>query len=358
MPLSTLLRESPPARLTATSAMLLTGLIGVCVAVLDYVTPGDYDVGVFYAIAITISAWSDSRKFLWIATCTFVALIILGALLGAPPTLNWSVVGANRAFTVLSCILVAALVHVLMLNLNTIKTERMFSKRLLETLDLAQVIIRKVDGTIILWSYGAELLYGWSAEEAVGQISHVLLKTDFGDCPIETIEQTLKREWQWTGEVRHTRKNGTLLWIATQWTLDTSSLFSFPTVTEINNNITAFKLVENRPLKSPKVAPLVWQVSSTGRLVYVNERWREYFGQPDVEAETGNHMARFEHPVDAARSMGQWQIASKLGEMEPWESRYRNSDGVYHSFSCRALAVRDNAGNVVYWIGIATEIDK
>jgi PAS domain-containing protein len=38
-------------------------------------------------------------------------------------------------------------------------------------LDLAQVMVRDLDGRITAWSSGSERLYGWSLSEAVGQIS-------------------------------------------------------------------------------------------------------------------------------------------------------------------------------------------
>ena len=44
-------------------------------------------------------------------------------------------------------------------------------------LDLVPVMVRKLDGEILLWGRGLEALYGWPVEEAVGHISHELLAT-------------------------------------------------------------------------------------------------------------------------------------------------------------------------------------
>ena len=46
-------------------------------------------------------------------------------------------------------------------------------------LDLANVIIHDVEGTILHWTTGCERLYGWTRQEAVGQIVHELLKTRY-----------------------------------------------------------------------------------------------------------------------------------------------------------------------------------
>jgi len=74
-------------------------------------------------------------------------------------------------------------------------TER---KRIEETLreqarvlDLGQVLIRDMDSRIVLWSLGAEKLYGHTRDEAVGQISHDLLRTQFPET-LESIDQKLQ----------------------------------------------------------------------------------------------------------------------------------------------------------------------
>ena len=41
------------------------------------------------------------------------------------------------------------------------------------------IIVRRLDGTITFWSKGAEKLYGWTKDEAVGQDINSLLKTEF-----------------------------------------------------------------------------------------------------------------------------------------------------------------------------------
>jgi len=55
-------------------------------------------------------------------------------------------------------------------------------------LDLAPVLVRDMEGRIVLWTRGAENLYGYSREEAVGKISRELLQTEFPQ-PVAEIEQ-------------------------------------------------------------------------------------------------------------------------------------------------------------------------
>jgi diguanylate cyclase (GGDEF)-like protein/PAS domain S-box-containing protein len=65
--------------------------------------------------------------------------------------------------------------------------------------------MRKLGGEIIYWNQGAERLYGWSKEEALGRISHELLKTIHRLVP-EELERRLLRDGYWEDElVHHTR---------------------------------------------------------------------------------------------------------------------------------------------------------
>ena len=61
--------------------------------------------------------------------------------------------------------------------------------------------------TIVYWNRGAEQLYGFSREEAIGRPPHELLHTEH---PIATseFEAALEREGEWTGELTHTTRDG------------------------------------------------------------------------------------------------------------------------------------------------------
>jgi PAS domain S-box-containing protein len=60
-------------------------------------------------------------------------------------------------------------------------------------LDLTEdaIIVRNVDGRITYWNHGAELLYGWTSEEALGKFSHALVQTEF---PFPLTEEQLAAE--------------------------------------------------------------------------------------------------------------------------------------------------------------------
>jgi PAS domain S-box-containing protein len=65
----------------------------------------------------------------------------------------------------------------------------------------------KLGGGITYWSRGAETLYGYSREEAIGRVSHDLLRTRAPGHP-QDIEAQIARQGSWYGELTHTKRDG------------------------------------------------------------------------------------------------------------------------------------------------------
>jgi two-component system sensor kinase FixL len=111
----------------------------------------------------------------------------------------------------------------------------------LQGLAFAQAMVRGRDGKILFWARGMERLYGYSADEALGQSSHELLRTEFPR-PLAEIEAELTEQGEWTGELVHYRCDGQRRTIASQWSLWREANLS--AVTVINNDITELKQAE------------------------------------------------------------------------------------------------------------------
>ena len=63
-----------------------------------------------------------------------------------------------------------------------------------ELLDLARegIFVRDMTGAITHWYRGAEQMYGWTKQRAVGRVSHDLLRTKFPK-PLSEIEDDVRR---------------------------------------------------------------------------------------------------------------------------------------------------------------------
>jgi PAS domain S-box-containing protein len=69
------------------------------------------------------------------------------------------------------------------------------------------IFVRKVSGGITYWSRGAEALYGYTQEDAIGRVSHDLLCTQ-GSVPLAELEAQITTAGSWRGELKHTTRNG------------------------------------------------------------------------------------------------------------------------------------------------------
>ena len=80
------------------------------------------------------------------------------------------------------------------------------------------------DGAIELWSDGAVATYGFTREEAVGQVPRELLRTRFPEsagaagAPADPDAEVV-RQGRWTGELIQTRKDGTEITVASRWVI-------------------------------------------------------------------------------------------------------------------------------------------
>ncbi len=104
-------------------------------------------------------------------------------------------------------------------------------------LDRTHALTFDLDGRIIYWSHGVAELYGYSAAEAVGQMRHELLRTEFPQ-PRHEIEAKVLGAGQWQGELHHIRRDGQRVIVASHWTLSRDPEGEHPVILEVNNDIT------------------------------------------------------------------------------------------------------------------------
>src|SRR5262245_56997580 len=99
------------------------------------------------------------------------------------------------------------------------------------------VVVRDLHDRITFWNRGAETLYGWTQDEAIGQGAHHLLQTIL-PAPLAAIIVELQRTGRWEGEVRATRRDGTEVVVASRWALQVDAQGQSSAVLETSNDIT------------------------------------------------------------------------------------------------------------------------
>jgi len=102
------------------------------------------------------------------------------------------------------------------------------------------IFVRDMSDIISYWNRGAEELYGWTSEEAVGKHSHQLLQTSF-PLPMEEIRAELLRTGRWEGELQKTKADGSRVVVASRWSLGQDAQGRPTAILETNNDVTERK---------------------------------------------------------------------------------------------------------------------
>jgi PAS domain S-box-containing protein len=110
-------------------------------------------------------------------------------------------------------------------------------------LELAPVLVRDLENRIVLWTRGAEQLYGYSEAEALGRVSHELFQTEFEQGKAY-VDEMLSRVGQWEGELVHRKRDGERLLVASQQIVYRDSSGRPVRILEVNADITERKRVE------------------------------------------------------------------------------------------------------------------
>ncbi len=76
------------------------------------------------------------------------------------------------------------------------------------------VVATNLEGQVIYWGRGAEALYGYSADEAMGRQIFFIVEPDQAEAEAERLRQ-VHQDGFWQGEYRQKRKDGSLFWADT-----------------------------------------------------------------------------------------------------------------------------------------------
>jgi PAS domain S-box-containing protein len=118
-------------------------------------------------------------------------------------------------------------------------------------LELARdaIFVRDLGGHITYWNTGAEHTYGFTRTEAVGQVSHNLLRTRFPE-PLPGIEAATTGRNRWDGELTQRCADGRTVVVESRWAAQRGPGGSLVGFMEINRDVTRRKDAEREMLRT------------------------------------------------------------------------------------------------------------
>ena len=104
------------------------------------------------------------------------------------------------------------------------------------------------------------------------------------------------------------------------------------------------------------IPAIAWTARPDGENEYTNRWWGHYTGLSVTET-IGPGWEFAVHPEDMDRHVGRWQEAVRDAGPYESEARYRRADGSYRWFLVRGVPLLDEAGAIVRWYGVNTDIE-
>ncbi|WP_332303243.1 PAS domain-containing sensor histidine kinase [Rhizobium sp. GR12] len=192
------------------------------------------------------------------------------------------------------------------------------------------------------------------------------LHPEDSDRAAETFRRCLRTGEHWNCEYRIRGRNETYVWhrAAARPTRDEQGRIMgwYGTALDID----AYKKTEaalrerERQLRHlvNTVPALIWSTSSDGTPAYVNRQFVEVTGATleDITAPNGSPSLGVVHPDDRAAAREAFLRSIEAGI--PYLQRYRQlrAGGSYHWTETRAEPLRDEAGKIIHWYGVSSDI--
>ncbi|WP_183565019.1 PAS domain-containing sensor histidine kinase [Mucilaginibacter sp. SP1R1] len=111
-----------------------------------------------------------------------------------------------------------------------------------------------------------------------------------------------------------------------------------------------FKLLANN------IPQMTWTNLPGGEVDFYNQQWYNYTGRRYGET-AGWGWQHVVHPDDLPHTMEKYISALKTGNIFEVENRYKKWDDTYRWHLNRAIPLRDDKGEIIFWVGTATDIE-
>jgi two-component system, cell cycle sensor histidine kinase and response regulator CckA len=117
------------------------------------------------------------------------------------------------------------------------------------------IVVNDLENHILFWNLGAERLYGWSAEEALGQ-SMIDLLYKGSQLQLKAAWKTALEQGEWQGELEKVSKSGKEVMVQSRWTSVRNETGNPKAILAVDTDITEKKLLEDQFLRAQRLESL------------------------------------------------------------------------------------------------------
>lgn len=253
------LLPKPEPKGTGWVGQLLVATLCLAIFLVDTLSPLDMAIAVLYVVVVLLSSsWFRSTGLILIGTGC-VGLAVISFIVMHAQDYNLA--------SVMRCVVsIAAIAVTTLLCLRNLEaTASLRAQAALLDLSHDAIFVRDPTDAILYWNVGAERLYGWSRDEALGYAATSLLRTEL-PAPRDEIMATLEATAHWEGEVIHTTRDGRKVTCISRWSLQQDARGRSLGIMETNHDITARKTAENDLHQAQAELAHVTRVSTMGEL--------------------------------------------------------------------------------------------
>ena len=190
------------------------------------------------------------------------------------------------------------------------------------------IVSKSLDGIITSWNTSAERIFGYTAEEAVGQHITLIIPPERHAEESDILDRLRRGERIEHFHTIRRRKDGTLLDVSLTISPVRDSSGRIIGASKVARDVTEQKRIERELLESEQrfrvitdASPIMVWMSGTDKLCYYfNKGWLDFVGRT-LEQESGNGWAENVHPEDFDRCLRIY--VNNFDARRPFEMEYR-----------------------------------
>jgi PAS domain S-box-containing protein len=228
------------------------------------------------------------------------------------------------------------------------------------------ILVTDAEDRITDWAPGAEAVFGWTAEEAVGQPSSLIFTPEDLASHVDADEvETARREGVAPNRRWHLRKDGRQVFIdgtVTALRSEDGGLRGFlkigQDVTERRRTEEALRESEARFRHMADSAPaLIWMTDAEGQVTFANMHYDHMFGRPASEM-LGRGWEEVVLPEDLDRHSAAFLEAFRARVAFRTETRVRDREGRVRWLCCEGVPRTDDTGRFLGYTGCNVDITE